>query len=87
MSVNFSMLVNTSMFPSAGSSKREGLPMLVAIIRSVSTWHIGISGWDIFALFHNLFHFFGFQIFGLFYGFLCAVHDVDAFGEAFEGLA
>lgn len=56
------------------------------IIWSVSTWHIEISGW-IYLLFSIIFFIvFGFQIFGLFYGFLRAVHDVDSFGKAFESL-
>lgn len=56
------------------------------LIWSVSTWHIEISGW-IYLLFSIIFFIvFGFQIFGLFYGFLRAVHDVDSFGKAFESL-
>ena len=61
-----------------------GLPTI--IIWSVSTWHIEISDW-IYLLFSIIFFIvFGFQIFGLFYGFLRAVHDVDSFGKAFESL-
>ena len=63
---------------------RDGVPTI--IIWSVSTWHIEISGW-IYLFFSIIFFIvFGFQIFGLFYGFLRAVHDVDAFGKAFESL-
>ena len=74
------------MSPSAGSSKRGGMGLPTIIIWSVSTWHIEISGW-IYLLFSIIFFIvFGFQIFGLFYGFLRAVHDVDSFGKAFESL-